>query len=453
MKKYLLSFSIIFSVMAGIMFAATSSVHAGFYDRDWTASRTSNRRWMTDLKDDVRLSQLSIPGTHNSGTSRIPDHYARTQSTNIPRQLNNGHRFLDIRVRAIDGIFTIHHGAYYARINFGDVLNWSRDFLRANPGEVIYMRLKQEHSSVSDEVFNRILNEQYLRNSNWRELFYYSNGNNNPTLGQTRGKIVIFRNFLQNNVGIHYPDNFDIQDYWNPWDAADKQWAIYQQMIKARDSRGENNTIYINFTSATHWFLQPIGMAQRLNPEVLTMFRRNTGHTGIVATDFAGGHLVNTIIDSNHRHLKDPTSRGEFHDYLGGLHSLINSSRVLDWNRNNNEAIVFQNRGSHNQGWYFEHQRGTNTYLIRSQANQNFVLNETPTNNVIVSTEISDRSRWELIEEGSWHWSGKVFYLRNAASGRVLDIEGSNMSAGNLITHPLHRGNNQKFILFLWSRR
>ncbi|EPH95198.1 Phosphatidylinositol-specific phospholipase C, X domain protein [Enterococcus faecalis 13-SD-W-01] len=452
MNKHLIRFSIFFSLLFGVL-AGSSQVHAQFNDRDWTSSRAFNRRWMTELKDDVRLSQLSIPGTHNSGTSRIPSHYARTQSTTIQRQLNNGHRFLDIRVRAIDGVFTVHHGAYYARFNFGDVLNWSRDFLRSNPGEVIYMRLKQEHSSESDAVFNRILNDRYLNNPQWSNLFYYANGNNNPTLGQTRGKIVIFRNFLGNNVGIPYPAAFDIQDYWDPWDARDKQWAIYQQMVKARDSRGENNTTYINFTSAWHWFFQPIGLANRLNPEVLTMFRRNVGHTGIVATDFAGEQLVDKIIDANQRHLKDPTSRGQFHSYVGGLQSRINPSRVLDWNQRNNEAIVFPNRGDSNQGWHFEHQRGTNTYLIRSQANQNFVLSETPNNNVVVSTNISASSRWEIVEEGSWHTNGKVVYLRNAASGRVLDIEGSNMNNGNLITHPLNRGNNQKFILFLWSRR
>ncbi|MCS5464402.1 hypothetical protein NWO25_03875 [Enterococcus lactis] len=34
---------------------------------DWS-SRTYNRYWMSELNDNVRLSELSIPGTHNSAT-------------------------------------------------------------------------------------------------------------------------------------------------------------------------------------------------------------------------------------------------------------------------------------------------------------------------------------------------------------------------------------------------
>ena len=42
----------------------------------------------------------------------------------------------------------MHHDRYYLNQNFGDVLNKTVAFLRDNPGEVVYMRLKQEYSSV-----------------------------------------------------------------------------------------------------------------------------------------------------------------------------------------------------------------------------------------------------------------------------------------------------------------
>src|SRR5699024_8650694 len=132
---------------------------------DWSA-RTYNRYWMSELNDNVRLSELSIPGTHNSATgtfSGIASGYVKTQSIDIRKQLDNGIRFLDIRARAIDGAFTMHHDRYYLNQNFGDVLNKTVAFLRDNPGEVVYMRLKQEYSSVNDHTFNHILNTRYLQ--------------------------------------------------------------------------------------------------------------------------------------------------------------------------------------------------------------------------------------------------------------------------------------------------
>lgn len=188
--------------------------YANMTTESWTA-RTYNRNWMSQLRDDVRLSELSIPGTHNSATATYRgglSDYVRTQSIDIRKQLDNGIRFLDIR--AINGVFTMHHDRYYLNQNFGDVLNKTVAFLRDNPEEVVYMRLKQEYSSKNDHTFNHILNTRYLQDSRWRDYFYY--GNANPTLSETRGKIVIFRNFLGNNVGIPYPSSFDIQDYWNP---------------------------------------------------------------------------------------------------------------------------------------------------------------------------------------------------------------------------------------------
>lgn len=84
----------------------------------------------------------------------------------------------------------MHHDRYYLNQNFGDVLNKTVAFLRDNPEEVVYMRLKQEYSSKNDHTFNHILNTRYLQDSRWRDYFYY--GNANPTLSETRGKIVIF---------------------------------------------------------------------------------------------------------------------------------------------------------------------------------------------------------------------------------------------------------------------
>ena len=55
--------------------------------------------WMSHIKDDITLDRLSIPGTHNSGTLNVEYESARTQNRDIPQQLHDGIRMLDLRVR------------------------------------------------------------------------------------------------------------------------------------------------------------------------------------------------------------------------------------------------------------------------------------------------------------------------------------------------------------------
>ena len=303
--------------------------YANMTTESWTA-RTYNRNWMSQLRDDVRLSELSIPGTHNSATATYRgglSDYVRTQSIDIRKQLDNGIRFLDIR--AIDGVFTMHHDRYYLNQNFGDVLNKTVAFLRDNPEEVVYMRLKQEYSSKNDHTFNHILNTRYLQDSRWRDYFYY--GNANPTLSETRGKIVIFRNFLGNNVGIPYPSSFDIQDYWNPVNPNDKRWAVEQQIDRANQSRGTNGVKYINFLSANGFWSGVQGYAAVTNPFTYRrILHRNIRHIGIVPNDYPSEKLVNAIIDINHRLLKDTESRGKYHGYIASIQCQADVWRVVD---------------------------------------------------------------------------------------------------------------------------
>src|SRR5687767_170537 len=67
--------------------------------------------WMGALYDNVLVSQISIPGTHDSGARFEPfPGTAKCQNLTISQQLDAGIRFLDIRNRHIDNAFAIHHG-------------------------------------------------------------------------------------------------------------------------------------------------------------------------------------------------------------------------------------------------------------------------------------------------------------------------------------------------------
>ncbi|PHM27526.1 phosphatidylinositol-specific phospholipase C domain-containing protein [Xenorhabdus innexi] len=104
--------------------------------------------WMKNIDDKKSIALLSVPGTHESCATYSPDRdlfgVIICQTLSVETQLQKGIRFLDIRCRAIDGIFAIHHDLVYQKINFGDVLNQCIDFLSSHPSETIFMRIKQE---------------------------------------------------------------------------------------------------------------------------------------------------------------------------------------------------------------------------------------------------------------------------------------------------------------------
>ena len=70
--------------------------------------------WITPLDDDIYVSQLSIPGTHDSGTyyceGFLGSTSGRCQQLTIPEQLKMGIRFFDIRPTGSD--LHIAHGLY-----------------------------------------------------------------------------------------------------------------------------------------------------------------------------------------------------------------------------------------------------------------------------------------------------------------------------------------------------
>ncbi|MBO0432149.1 phosphatidylinositol-specific phospholipase C domain-containing protein [Enterococcus sp. DIV0660C] len=455
MEKKIWGWLLVGVIFLGCVLPAVK-VDADMFDYYWEG-RARNQTWMSDLKDNTRLSELSIPGTHDSASHGIKNStglgYAKTQSIDITRQLNNGIRFLDARVCETNGSFAMHHGVYYLNSMFGDVLNSVTSFLRKNPGEVVYMRLKQENSSVSDQVFNQVLNEKYLKNSCWKDFFYY--GRSNPTLGETRGKIVILRNFLGNSVGIPYPSQFDIQDYWDPADPADKRWAIEQQLAKAAKSQGTDNIKYINYLSASNFFYQIKGFAEKMNPFTVNYIRNNqVKHVGIVAADYPGSELVNTIIDLNNRLLKNPEKHGEYSSSIVTIQTLLDTNKVIDWYKSFNSGIIYPNNNGSNQKWQMWYDSNAKAYRIHTYDYGHLALRQATTpyntsryNVVIEGADDSNRGLWQLIPAGE-HGKNKVYYLKNCASNLYLDVKSSvHDPSGELITFPYTGETNQKFVI------
>ncbi|AIA07307.1 phospholipase [Streptomyces noursei ZPM] len=252
--------------------------------------------WMSALGDGTPVQRLSIPGTHDSG-ARIGGPWVACQNTSVAEQLASGIRFLDVRCRAIDGVFAIHHGAFYQELMFGDVLNACRDFLRAHPTETVLMRVKQEYSEVSAEEFRQVF-VSYLDGKGYRSLFRLDAGL--PTLGEARGRVVLLAD-SDGLGGVRYADPalFDVQDDYMA-EPIGKYPKVEAQFRKAVAEPGK---LFVNYVS-TAALLPPRSNADRLNPRVKDLLDGAEGSAwrglGIVPMDFPNEfRMAETLIRHN----------------------------------------------------------------------------------------------------------------------------------------------------------
>ena len=75
------------------------------------AAATDAAHWMGAVSGKKRVSELSIPGTHDSGALHEPfPGTTKCQTLGIAQQLAIGVRFLDIRCRSVHNAFAIYHG-------------------------------------------------------------------------------------------------------------------------------------------------------------------------------------------------------------------------------------------------------------------------------------------------------------------------------------------------------
>ncbi|WP_309434196.1 phosphatidylinositol-specific phospholipase C [Chryseobacterium sp.] len=272
--------------------------------------------WMSGLQDNISLSKISIPGTHDSGARVDPpvlSGTAKTQDLSIAEQLNAGVRFLDIRCRHIDNAFAIHHGAIYQNLNFDDVLNACYAFLNSHPSETIIMSVKEEYdASNTTRSFEQTFDSYVQKNPSKWDL-----GANIPTLGSVRGKIKLLRRFSSGTTkGINaspWADNttFDInnsgvqlkvQDYYKVTNNDDKWNGISSLLNEAKNDT--NGKLFVNFTSGYKPGIFGIPsiptVSNNINPRLKTFFQTNTqGSFGIMPIDFVNAELSELIVKTN----------------------------------------------------------------------------------------------------------------------------------------------------------
>lgn len=164
--------------------------------------------WMKNIPDEAFLSEINIPGSHDSATRFCQfAHFSKCQSLSVFEQLCAGVRFLDLRVEKIGSRLYLVHGSAkcYKTDNkkdllmLEDVLSECRSFLKANPSEVLIISIKCDHGDTSENTFD-VLSENYLSDDFW----YLEN--RVPQLYEVRGKAVFFNRFTVDCENDNYTD-------------------------------------------------------------------------------------------------------------------------------------------------------------------------------------------------------------------------------------------------------
>ena len=320
--------------------------NSGYYYSHGVSGAVSNKKnWMAFIDDDKYISELSVPGTHDTMANYELTNMVRTQSMSLMGQLESGIRYLDIRCNYSDGKFKINHGPIGLKYDFDNVLTTVTNFLKENPTESVFMRVKQEHSKKSDHDFHLKLKEYVDK---YKSYFWENNKTDNPKLGDVRGKIVVFNDVWRSDIGLEY-SSIRIQDNYN----LDTNWSLYykwEDIKKHLDEarKGSKEKIYMNYLSASGGVFPYFVASGQSSPEmsaprlstglagpvfknkypdfprgdvedilfegtnILTTanIANNAGRVGIVVADFPGKGLIDTVISKNDFGTKDYISIG-----------------------------------------------------------------------------------------------------------------------------------------------
>jgi 1-phosphatidylinositol phosphodiesterase len=230
------------SVICSLTFSVIASAPAhsdGSYYRNADDGFKDRSRWMKDVPGNRKLSEMAIPGTHDSSANGKPGNVVLdivyTQCMNFDQQLRSGISFFDIRVRHFRNSFPLHHGSFFLDKYFINFLNSVQSFVVKNPSETVLFRLKHEYTEAENTRSKLATLDYYLKSYST----YLKTSRRRITLDAAKGKFIIFSdNDEFNDRGILY-DSSNIQDAYKLgtiWDLYSKWESVKSQLNKSKES-------------------------------------------------------------------------------------------------------------------------------------------------------------------------------------------------------------------------
>jgi 1-phosphatidylinositol phosphodiesterase len=268
--------------------------------------------WMASLDGTKLLTELSIPGSHDSGAMFEPyPGIAMAQKLTIADQLTAGIRYFDLRCRDVDDQFLIYHGAIDQNQTFDAVLATMSEFLAAHPKETVIASVKEEAAESGETIpFDQAFQQTYLPMAPW------STGATVPTLDDARGKLVLLRRFdttqtaplgidaspwadnasftISNTAKLAIEDNYIVTDN-------DSKWTDITTLLA---SVGDPSILDLAYTSGYQMIsgLPDITIvSDDIDARLDTYLAANPdAPTGVLVMDFVTEARASAIIATNH---------------------------------------------------------------------------------------------------------------------------------------------------------
>ena len=272
-----------------------------------TYSKKDVMPWMSYIHDDTKISDISIPGTHDSGaTHSIFDVSGKCQDLSVKQQLRVGVRFFDLRLQLVNDEFKIVHSFVKQNLSFKKVLKDLSKFIKEYNSEFIIISLKKEESDVNStldfkEKLTSDLNE-------YKDIISFDNVLP-EYINDARGKIYIMDRYgLDYGLPLSYwsddtsfeVNNYYVQDNYCIDDINEKK----EDIIKAIEYKKTSDNIVINFTSC---YLEnefpPTyagSSANKINPWFYDYINESNMKLGIVVMDFMTIDLAKAIYMRNY---------------------------------------------------------------------------------------------------------------------------------------------------------
>lgn len=301
--------------------------------------------WMKSIRDDVKVRDMVIPGSHDAGTYGIIGvlrAFGQTQMLNIDQQWNAGVRVFDLRVRDELSSIRLFHNFIPCNKFLSTVAKDIADLLRRHPSEGAIIILKGEDNDTGNEyaeMIRRVLQAGMLGLASVDLIFSTSPlheeyaitqshsilDSNCPlatyspdmTMGDLRGKVLVinrsdadkkptngaYASKWEDNQKLSSYDgrlsaSLRVQDHYGEGSEGPENYQAdkekqFVELWDASEKTADNATWYVHGASGYVWDhgLQPLPnyylIAQNLYPKFITKVSAHLGR-GIVLQDFSG---------------------------------------------------------------------------------------------------------------------------------------------------------------------
>ena len=319
-------------VIASVFLINSGLSNGEVWAKEQDESYANATSWMGQIDGEKQLSEITIPGTHDSGTQYVPLGFVmRCQNTSISEQLNAGYRYLDLRVAINEdkndgqSLIIVHnfakchtqHSYFGDYLTFSDVCESVYDFLDENTSETVVLNIKIEDDEHSISDIQKFIHQEIGENA---DKWYTDT--EIPTLDEVRGKIVLCTRFddeagydetgllLQwsdqgDTTVVDMPYELFVTDEFRLWvqdrysyDVDDKYDAVIDSL---ENCEADENTIFLNFvsTSGKGTVGHPKGYAKQLNKLLKEYELKADTSYGIIIVDFGDAELAQHIYETN----------------------------------------------------------------------------------------------------------------------------------------------------------